>query len=134
MPEGVERKMPYLLGDGIYPDYALFIKPIKNAANLNENRFSSNREAARKDVERLYGVMKGRFQILRRHIRSWEFHDVVLIANTSGILHKFIVRMQQNGDFHDEPDRANMITEFLKVDEQARMESGKWLWRKSTMY
>lgn len=61
-----ERKMSYLLGEGIYPDWPIIIKLITHSANVDACRFSKNQEAARKDVERLFRVVKERFQILGR--------------------------------------------------------------------
>lgn len=104
IPDVVERTMQYFLGYGIYPDWPLFIKSVENATNVNGNRFRSNKEAARKDVERLFEVIKGILQILRREIQSWELDEVVLIANTCAVRHNLIVRMQQIGDFRDEAD------------------------------
>jgi len=109
--------MPYLLADGIYPDWPIFIKPKKDPTDVAERRFSSNQEAARKDIERFFGVLKGRFQILRRELKVWELDDIILISKTCVILHNLIVRMQQNGDFRDEAAGANLITEFLGTDE-----------------
>lgn len=91
--------------------------------NLNERGFIYNREAARRNVERLLKVMKGQFQICQMEIRSWELEDVVMISNTCVILQTLIVFMQKNGYFCDEADGMNLITEFLESDEQRRIET-----------
>lgn len=44
MTDGVERTMQYLLGDAIYPDWPLFINPIKNLTKVNERRIRSNQK------------------------------------------------------------------------------------------
>lgn len=45
------------------------------------------------------------------------------IANTCDILHNRIDLMQQNGDFRDEVGGADLITNVLYVDEDARKEA-----------
>lgn len=62
--------MLYLLGDGIYQVFHLFLKAIKSETNMNERRFSSNEEAALEDMEQFFGVIEGRVLILRWDIRS----------------------------------------------------------------
>lgn len=49
---------------------------------MNERRFNSKKESAGKDVELLFGVARGRFQILGREIHSWELDGVVLMAKS----------------------------------------------------
>lgn len=90
---------------------------------MNDRLFSSNQGGARKDVERLFVMIQGRFHILIPEIRSWELNKSVLIVNTCVILHNLIVRMQQNKYFRDEADGLNLITEFLKNDDQTTMEA-----------
>lgn len=113
VPDEVERTLTYLLGGGIHPDWPIYIKPIKNETNVNEKRFRSNQEVGWKEVERVFGVINGRFQIFQREIGSLEFEDVVMVANTCVILHYIIVPMQQNGDFRDEADGVNLITQCM---------------------
>lgn len=121
MPNGKERTMPYLLGDRIYPDWPIIIKSIKESTNENECQCSENKEGPRKDIERLSGVFNRQFKIPWREIRAWELGDVVNIADTCIILHNFIVRMQQSGDFRDEGNGADMVTEFINDDVEKSM-------------
>lgn len=92
---------------------------------MDEKRFSRNRKAARKDIERLFGVVKRRFQILGREIKSWELYDNVNIADTFVILHNIIVRTQQSGDFDDEVGGEHMTMEFMNDDGEAGNEAGE---------
>lgn len=64
-----------MLGDGIYPNWALFIKHIKNKANLNDLIFMSNQEVAGKEFERLFCVVKCLLQILRFEIHYLGYHN-----------------------------------------------------------
>lgn len=73
MPNGIEPKILYTLGHVIYPGWHLFIKSTKNTTNLTERRFISNQEATQKDVERLFGFVKGLFQICNaKYVRGSE--------------------------------------------------------------
>ena len=58
----------YYLTDGIYPPWAIFVKP--NHSPFNAKQSVAAQESRRKDVERLFGVLQGRFKILRH-----EFHE-----------------------------------------------------------
>jgi hypothetical protein len=120
IPNGRQWKYLYLLTDGIYPDWPMFSKSIKGATDRNVRKFSKLQESVRKDVECLFGVLQSRFEILRREIRCWELDDIISIANTCMILHNMIVRMHMNGDFDDEADGINLITEFYAHDDGER--------------
>lgn len=66
---GTERTLPYYLADGIYPDWALFAKTIKEGTSKKETEHASCQEAVRKDIERAFGVLVARFHILQRPSR-----------------------------------------------------------------
>lgn len=54
-----------------------FSKPLKYI-NFKEGKKSSRRqEDAREDVERLLGVLKTRFQIIRREFMMWKLEEVI---------------------------------------------------------
>jgi len=52
--------MAYYLTDGIYPDWALFMKTISEPSSIKQQHFSEQQEARRKDVERGFGVLQVR--------------------------------------------------------------------------
>jgi hypothetical protein len=58
----------FLLVDGIYPPYSRFVRGIKTPITLRHHVFTKWQEAARKDVERCFGVLKGQWQFLARPI------------------------------------------------------------------
>nr|XP_043615960.1 uncharacterized protein LOC122587861 [Erigeron canadensis] len=66
---GTEYKYPYFLMDGIYPRYAMFVKTIPHPTGEKMIRFARAQEAARKDVERAFGIIKKKWKILRELIR-----------------------------------------------------------------
>ncbi|XP_020171761.1 uncharacterized protein [Aegilops tauschii subsp. strangulata] len=54
---GHEYNMGYYLVDGVYPSWAMFVSTISNPVGKKESHFSQRQEAARKDVERTFGVL-----------------------------------------------------------------------------
>ncbi|KAK1614514.1 hypothetical protein QYE76_020031 [Lolium multiflorum] len=55
----------YYLADGIYPPWATLVKTIRNSNSEQEARFAKEQEAARKDVERAFGILQTRWAIVR---------------------------------------------------------------------
>jgi hypothetical protein len=53
-----EYTMGYYLADGIYPDWATFVKSVKDPQDRIEAEFAKAQEAARKDIERAFGTKK----------------------------------------------------------------------------
>ena len=64
----------YHLTDGIYPEWATFVKTIPRPQGDKKNLFSKYQESQRLDVERAFGVLQSRFAILGQD-RSWENHE-----------------------------------------------------------
>ncbi|XP_021865228.2 uncharacterized protein [Spinacia oleracea] len=63
---GHQYSMGYYLTDGIYPKWAAFIPTISLPQNENEGLFAKLQENRRKDVERAFGVLQARFEIIRQ--------------------------------------------------------------------
>ena len=57
---GHTYKRGYYLTDGIYPTWSTFVKAFKFPTDPLEKKFKKVQESARKDVERVFGVLKGR--------------------------------------------------------------------------
>jgi hypothetical protein len=74
----------YYLVDGIYPRWSAFIPAIAEPISAAEKKFTSAQESARKDVERLFGVVKGRFKIIRTGNRI-ECRSLPLHAQSFGL-------------------------------------------------
>ena len=55
----------YMLSDKIYPPWCIFAK--SNNAPLTESEmiYTKAQESVRRDIERFFGVLQGRFRILR---------------------------------------------------------------------
>jgi len=57
--------MGYYLADGIYPQWATFVKTISSPQRNWRKHFVAAQESARKDVECAFGVLQVRFAIVR---------------------------------------------------------------------
>ncbi|GKC61079.1 ALP1-like protein [Tanacetum coccineum] len=56
---GVGFEKGYYLADGIYPQWATFVKSFTVANDAKHSYFKKRQESARKDVERAFGVLQG---------------------------------------------------------------------------
>ena len=65
MVNGNEYNMGYYLTDGIYPEWATFVKSVHRPLSAKDKLFAQKQEGARKDVECAFGVLQAHFAILR---------------------------------------------------------------------
>lgn len=72
--------MAYFLGDGICPEFPIFARAIHDAPSGPQAAYRKAHEGVRKDKEGLFGVVKGRFRILRRRSGLRSVEDGVLVA------------------------------------------------------
>ncbi|GJZ43248.1 ALP1-like protein isoform X1 [Tanacetum coccineum] len=68
---GVTFKKGYYLADGIYPQWAVFVKSFTIARDERNDVFKRRQESALKDVERDFGVLQGRWHIIAQPARAW---------------------------------------------------------------
>nr|XP_043614585.1 protein ALP1-like [Erigeron canadensis] len=85
----------YYLADGIYPEWATLVKSFKCPMDLKTTKFKRYQEAARKDVERAFGVLQGRWQIIEQYARPYSTNKIKWIMLCCVILHNMIV--EDNG-------------------------------------
>lgn len=90
---GVQKyKGAWLMVDnGYIPAWSTTIAPIKYPANVGEMRWSKWLESMRKDVECTFGILKGRFRILKSGIRVVTFEAVNHIWKTCCALHNMLL-------------------------------------------
>nr|XP_043608842.1 uncharacterized protein LOC122580639 [Erigeron canadensis] len=69
---GTEYKYPYFLVDEIYPRFAMFVKTIPHLIGEKRIRFDKAQEAARKDVERAFGIIKKNEKYLGNQLDKWK--------------------------------------------------------------
>ena len=114
---GIKRQwLLYFLVDGIYPDWAIFIGPMKAPTNEQEHFLKKRQEGRRKDIERFFGCLQGRFRILRNELFTWSDERIIKISSVCVILHNLIVEYTRNSEI-DELDEdgqeVDCIAEFL---------------------
>jgi Plant transposon protein len=62
--EGFDLKWYYWLVDGLYPRWSRFVMSFRDPSGPQEHTFNSMQEAVRKSVERVFGVLCKRFNVL----------------------------------------------------------------------
>lgn len=83
--------LAYYLADGTYPNWPVLIKTLRHAQDAMGKHFSKLQEAARKDVERAFGVLQSRWNILKMPCRLWDLTEVKQLMVACIILHNMIV-------------------------------------------
>ena len=85
-------KRRYYLTDGIYPKYSTFVKAYPYPTDPKEKRFKKLQESARKDVERAFGRLKGKWMILSRPLRAMSVEKIRQLVYTCIILCNMILK------------------------------------------
>nr|GEU95559.1 ribonuclease H-like domain, reverse transcriptase, RNA-dependent DNA polymerase [Tanacetum cinerariifolium] len=67
----------YYLADGIYPQWSSFVKSFMVANSEKNALFKHKQKTARKDVERAFGVLKGRWHIICQPARAWTVNKLL---------------------------------------------------------
>nr|XP_043638204.1 uncharacterized protein LOC122609213 [Erigeron canadensis] len=81
----------YYLADGIYPEWATFVKSFKCPMEPKTTKFKRYQEAARKDVERAFRVLQGRWEIIARPARPYSTNKIKRIMLCCVILRNYRV-------------------------------------------
>jgi Plant transposon protein len=116
---GTTRDWPmYLLADVIYLSWAIFCGPNHSPMNIKEKYFSQRKEATRKDAERLFGCLQGRFKILWREWFEWDIDFVIQVSEVCVILHNMLVELRRDGKLDDEFDaNGNRVRDECVIQE-----------------
>ncbi|XP_071741341.1 uncharacterized protein [Rutidosis leptorrhynchoides] len=85
----------YYLADGIYPDWATLVKSFKSTVEPKTTKFKRYQESARKDIEQAFGVLQGRFAVIKSPARQFYIEKIQCIMYTCVILHNMIT--EDNG-------------------------------------
>ncbi|GJZ03163.1 ALP1-like protein isoform X1 [Tanacetum coccineum] len=91
---GVEYRNGYYLADGIYPEWASFVKSFTVATDPKHTYFKQRQESARKDVERAFGVLQGRWGLIQQPARAYEVNTLRRIMYAGIIMHNMILEDQ----------------------------------------
>jgi len=85
-------EQPYLLADGIYPQQPFFVHPIHHAPDHTmQKAYTKAQEAIRKDIERLYGVIKKRFPCLKSGLNVKKADDASKVIRACFVLHNLFI-------------------------------------------
>ena len=87
----VKYKGCYLIVDNGYLDWSVTVPPIKKTAFRTEIRFSDWVESMRKDVECTFGILKGRWRILKYGLRLHSLMDADNVWKTCCALHNMLL-------------------------------------------
>ncbi|XP_057777882.1 uncharacterized protein LOC130996602 [Salvia miltiorrhiza] len=93
---GHEKNMGYYLTDGIYPQWAVFVKSINGPQIRKHQLFAQHQEAARKDVERAFGVLQARFHFIKRPCLMWDRDMMGKVMLACIIMHNMIVEDERH--------------------------------------
>ncbi|GKB18147.1 ALP1-like protein isoform X1 [Tanacetum coccineum] len=122
---GVTYKWGYYLTNGIYPEWAVLMKSISQPGSnyVKRIRYKQAHKAARKDVERAFGMLKKKWAIVRTHARSRSLKRITHLMYTYIILHNMIHKEKEKAislDFypeeqHREDDPVRSAQDRLRV-------------------
>lgn len=109
---GQRRNVPYWMVDGIYPMWPCFLHTILEPLTAKEKMLSKGQEGARKDVERAFGVLQGKWHIISRPGRFWSKSLMHKIMKCVIILHNIGVEEREvdSGRSFDEQELAEDVT------------------------
>ncbi|KAK1610641.1 hypothetical protein QYE76_034314 [Lolium multiflorum] len=88
---GHEYNYGYYLANGIYPSWPVFMNGVTLPQSEKQRMFTAAQAAWRKDVERAFGVLKARFNILAVPGCSYSRRTLGLIMRACIILHNMII-------------------------------------------
>ncbi|XP_071688308.1 protein ALP1-like [Rutidosis leptorrhynchoides] len=77
----------YYLADGIYPDWTTLIKGYSTPIEEPRKKFTKFQASARKDVERTFGVLQGRFAILKTPAQVMSVNKMRRIMYSCIVMH-----------------------------------------------
>mmetsp|Transcript_15031 Transcript_15031/g.32775 ORF Transcript_15031/g.32775 Transcript_15031/m.32775 type:complete len:486 (+) Transcript_15031:39-1496(+) len=103
----------FILVDGIYPRFSRFVKPNKHPSTAMEKVFAEWQESARKDIERAFGLLKGKFQWTARPINLFEPDDIANRMTACLILHNISIRDHVMKSHDNLRDRYDPIFDLL---------------------
>ena len=116
---GEEFYWMIVLVDGIYPAYSRFVKSFGQPVTMDEKRFTEWQESTRKDIERAFGVLQCKFQVLCRPLLSHNLHDNSNLVACCIIMHNMCVSDRIMGDVFMRYNPAHSFEEVEEIIERA---------------
>jgi hypothetical protein len=105
--------------DGIYPMYSRFVRSIHEPITHEETLFAKWQETARKDVERAFGNLQGKFQVTCRPILQHNLNRIADTFTASLIMHNMSISDRiMDGDVYARYNPINQLdVPELEVEE-----------------
>ncbi|GKC70033.1 ALP1-like protein [Tanacetum coccineum] len=97
---GITFEKGYYLADDIYPQWASFVKSFTVASSEKNVLYKRKQEGARKDIERTFGVLQGRWRIISQPACAWTINKLRRVMHTCIILHNMILEDQKTSPQH----------------------------------
>jgi hypothetical protein len=136
------ERVPYLISDNGFMKWRCLIPPMRYPTKHSESLWSCHVESIRKDVERSFGILKGRFRCLKIGLLFHYQEDIDFVFFTCVVLHNMILSFDgrdrlweddvcwQNADGEFDDDTAEKLsavyhravtrlTDFARVGSQA---------------
>jgi hypothetical protein len=88
----------FYLVDGIYPLLARFVSSVKDPTNVIDQFFTKKQEAARKDVERAFGIWKKKFLSVGKSVTYHERDGIFYLVKATIVLHNMMVQVRIEND------------------------------------
>lgn len=85
------------MADGTYPRYAFLVSPYESPITTKQRTFNRLQEAVRKDVERLFSVLKARFLVALHLARYGTVEQLATAAQAVATLHTMVVELRRDG-------------------------------------
>ncbi|GJV44105.1 ALP1-like protein [Tanacetum coccineum] len=111
----------YYLCDRIYPEWVPFVKSVTNLSDDDHKRlrYKAMHEAAKKDVERVFGVLKKKCVILATPARAYIKGKLANIMYTCIILHNMIIKDRKEAICPEwYPEEEHQSDDLIRADEQ----------------
>ncbi|KAI3800084.1 hypothetical protein L1987_35392 [Smallanthus sonchifolius] len=115
---GSHYKRGYYLADGIYPEYATIVKSLTCPKGIKRNNYKKAHEAARKDIERAFCLLKNKWHIIERPARSWSQIKIRNIMYACVILHNMILEDQGATTCQYNPNEEEVMYEEIDEDQK----------------
>ncbi|XP_071712182.1 uncharacterized protein [Rutidosis leptorrhynchoides] len=80
----------YKLADGIYPEWITLVKLFRNLIDPKQVKFTKYQESERKDIERAFGTLQGRWTIVQHPKKPYYIRKIRRIMLTCVILNNMI--------------------------------------------
>jgi hypothetical protein len=115
---GVTYKRGYYLGDGIYPEYSTLVKGFTEPIGDRRKVYTQHHSAARKDIERAFGILKSKWHIIDNPARSWHQDKIANVMRGCIILHNMILEDNSMAicQFHEE----ELDTTYAEITEDEK--------------